>query len=294
MGPDYDDVGAIALLHAYADSGKAKILATIASTKYEGVAAVFNVFNSYCKRPAILIGVPKGKASELRDRQHWTDSVLSDYPHKIKMNGEVDDAVAVYRKVLSMQPDKSVTIVTVGFLTNLSDLLQSFPDKYSALSGRELVKRKVKQLVCMAGKFPEGNEFNVRIDAEASQYTFNNWPTPILFSGVEIGLKVRTGLPLIRNSVIKNSPVKDVFRICIPQDPQDSLGRMSWDETAVLIAIKGYKPWYKIEKGKIIVAKDGYNAWSKEALSHSYIVEALSPKIVEDAINQLIMHQPGQ
>ena len=64
MGPDYDDVGAITLLHAFADSGYAKILATVASTKYEGVAAVFNVFNTYFNRPGILIGVPKGKALE--------------------------------------------------------------------------------------------------------------------------------------------------------------------------------------------------------------------------------------
>ena len=55
MGPDYDDVGAIAMLHAYADSGYANILATVASTKYEGVAAVFNVFNTYFKRPGILL-----------------------------------------------------------------------------------------------------------------------------------------------------------------------------------------------------------------------------------------------
>src|SRR5687768_17904115 len=84
MGPDYDDVGAIAVLHAFADSGYAKILATVASTKYEGVAAVFNVFNTYFNRPGILIGVPKGKALELKDFQHWTDTVLLKYPHSIK------------------------------------------------------------------------------------------------------------------------------------------------------------------------------------------------------------------
>src|SRR6185503_20471750 len=83
MGPDYDDVGAIAMLHAYADSGYIKILATIASTKYEGVVAVFNVFNTYFNRPDVLIGVPKGKALELKDSQHWTDTVLLKYPHKI-------------------------------------------------------------------------------------------------------------------------------------------------------------------------------------------------------------------
>src|SRR5687767_4460022 len=79
MGPDYDDVGAITLLHAFADSGYIKILATMASTKYEGVAAVFNVLNTYFKKPEILIGVPKAKALELKDNQHWTDTLLQKY-----------------------------------------------------------------------------------------------------------------------------------------------------------------------------------------------------------------------
>jgi inosine-uridine nucleoside N-ribohydrolase len=239
-----------------------------------------------------LIGVPKGKALELKDRQHWTDTLLQNYPHRIKRNDDVPDATEVYRKVLASQPDKSVTIVTVGFLTNLSALLQSPPDKYSKLNGKELIKQKVKQLVCMAGRFPAGSEFNVNRDAAASQFVFNNWETPVLFSGVEIGLKIRTGLPLINNEAIKNSPVKDVFRICIPLDPQDSAGRMSWDETAVLIAIKGYKPWYDINKGKMIVAADGTNTWIKEPSPHSYLTEAQSPAIVERLINTLIMHQP--
>ena len=292
MGPDYDDVGAIALLHAFADSGYAKILATVASTKYEGVAAVFNVLNTYFNRTDLQIGVPKGKALELKDSQHWTDTLLLKYPHNIKSNNEVPDAIEVYRKVLASQPDKSVTIVTVGFLTNLSNLLQSSPDKYSKLDGKSLVKKKVKQLVCMAGRFPSGSEFNVRMDASASQFVFSSWPTPILFSGVEIGFKIKTGLPLIHTDTITNSPVKDVFRICIPLNPQDSAGRMSWDETAVLAAVKGYKPWWNIKKGKIIVANDGSNTWITGTFGHNYLIESQTPVIVEQLINKLIMHQP--
>jgi pyrimidine-specific ribonucleoside hydrolase len=292
MGPDYDDVGAIAILHAYADSGYARILATVASTKYEGVAAVFSVFNTYFKRPAIPIGVPKGNASELKDFQHWTDSLLVVYPHKIKRNDEVQSSTEVYRKALSSQPDKSVVIVTTGFLTNLADLLQSPADKYSKLDGRELVRRKVKQLVCMGGRFPSGSEFNIRIDASASRVVAENWPTSILFSGVEIGLRIRSGLPLIHNKSIRNSPVKDVFRICIPMKPEDSAGRMSWDETAVLVAIKGYTPWYTIESGRIIVNSDGSNSWARDGSSHNYLTEALSPSVPEQLINKLIMHQP--
>ena len=131
MGPDYDDVGAIAILHTLADKGEAKILATMASTKYEGVAGVLNVFNIYFNRPDIPIGVPKGDALDLRDFQHWTDTLLAKYPHKIKTNDEAADAVMLYRKILAAQPDNSVTIVNVGFLTNLSNLLNTAADGYS-------------------------------------------------------------------------------------------------------------------------------------------------------------------
>ena len=294
MGPDYDDVGAITLLHAFADSGYINILATVASTKYEGVVAVFNVLNTYFKRPGLLIGVPKSKALELKDGQHWTDTLLLKYPHKIKRNDEVLSAVEVYRRSLAAQPDRSVTIITVGFLTNLADLLQSPPDKYSKLTGKELVVKKVKQLVCMAGSFPAGNEFNVRMDAPSSKIVFENWETPILFSGVEIGMKIKTGLPLVNDQSIKNSPVKDVFRICIPLSSQDSAGRMSWDQTAVLIAVKGYKPWWNLQTGKIKVAEDGSNTWENGSSLHSYVIESHSPTLIRDQINKLIMHQPGR
>jgi len=292
MGPDYDDVGAITLLHAFADSGYINILATVASTKYEGVAAVFNVLNTYFKRPGLMIGVPNGKALELRDNQHWTDTILLNYPHKIKLNDEVLSAVEVYRKSLASQRDGSVTIITVGFLTNLADLLQSVPDKYSKLSGKELVRKKVKQLVCMAGSFPAGNEFNVRMDASSSKIVFENWETPILFSGVEIGMKIKTGLPLVNDRSIKSSPVKDAFRISIPLSPQDSAGRMSWDQTAVLIAVKGYKPWWNLQKGKIKIAENGSNTWENGNSLHSYLIETQSPIITRDLINNLMMHQP--
>ena len=292
MGPDYDDVGAITLLHALADSGQAKILATIASTKYDGVACVMNVFNTYFNRPGIPVAVPKGNASTLRDGQHWTDTLIAKYPHRIMSNNDVPDAPALYREILSKQPDHSVTIVTVGFLTNLSNLLLSKADKYSSLDGKELVRQKVKQLVCMAGRFPSGSEFNVNQDAAASQNVFSNWPTNILFSGFEIGWKIKVGLPLIHNNAIHNSPVKDVFRISIPMSAEDSAGRMSWDETAVLVAVKGYEPFYHLEYGRIQVAADGSNTWSTEGKQHAHLVETVSPEIVRAYINKLIMHQP--
>ncbi len=290
MGPDYDDVGAISLLHAYADSGYITILATMASTRYEGVAAVFNIFNTYFQRADLPIGVPGGQALTLHDWQHWTDSLLVRYPHKLKMNQEAMDAVKLYRKILAQQPPGSVTIISTGFLTNLAGLLDSKADRYSPLDGRQLVARKVKMLVCMAGRFPEGYEFNLDQDKAASKIVLQHWPTKILFSGYEIGEKIPVGLPLIHNTALAGSPVKMVFRICIPLAPEDSAGRKSWDETAVMVAVKGYLPYYRLHYGRILFCRDGKDRWLDKGRQQAYLVEAKSPKLVETYLNNAIMH----
>lgn len=292
MGPDYDDVGAITMLHAFADEGSAKILATIASTKYEGVAAVLSVFNTYFNRLGIPVGVPSQKASVLRDFQHWSDSVTKNYPHTINSNKDAADAVQLYRRILSQQPDTSVTIITVGFLTNIHNLMKSTADTISPLSGKDLIDKKVKRMVSMAGGFPEGDEFNVKIDAPASIDVFQNFTRPIVFSGFEIGKEIKTGLPLIADTNIQKSPVKDVFRISIPLAPEDSAGRMSWDETAVLVGVKGHEPYYDLKAGEIVVDAKGRNKWSTEKNRHQYLVAKSSPSDVQNVINRLIMHQP--
>lgn len=295
MGPDYDDVGAIALLHAFADSGKATILATMASNKYEGVAAVLNLFNTYFHRPNIPIGVPKGNAVNQRDTQHWTDSILRRYPHSIKLNDEAEDAVTLYRKILSAQSNHSVVIITVGFLTNLRGLLESPADKYSGLTGLELVRKKVKQLVSMAGKFPAGWEFNVLKDSVASQEVFSRWPTPVLLSGFEIGVRIKCGLPLVRDATIQNDPVKDVFRISLPLAAEDSAGRSSWDETAVLVGVCGYAPYYTVQRGRMVVMANGSDKWEDDAAGgQAHLVEARPVAEVQGVINGLMRHQPGK
>ena len=295
MGPDYDDVGAITLLHAYADSGKCKILATMASDRYSNVAAVLNVFNTYFHRPGIPIGVPGGNAPDIRDEQHWSDTIIANYPHKINKNTDANNAVPLYRKILAAQPDHSVVIVTVGFQTNLADLLETNPDKNSPLDGLQLVKKKVKLLVCMAGSFPRGKEFNITSDISAALSVSKNWPTPIIYSGFEIGSRIKTGLALIGNPAIRNSPVKDVFRIGIRHSSEDTQGRMSWDETAVFVAINGPAPWYTLRRGRMHIDTYGADTWedsTDERARHAYLVEALPAATVQKEIDRLIQHQP--
>lgn len=75
-------------------------------------------------------------------------------------------------------------------------------------------------------------------------------------------------------------------------DIQDSAGRMSWDQTAVLVAIAGYQPFYKLQEGKIEIAADGSNTWHNKDGIQYYLVKNKPESEVQEIINRMMMHQP--
>jgi pyrimidine-specific ribonucleoside hydrolase len=293
IGPDYDDVGAMAIMHALADSGKVEILATVACNQSKHIAGVMSVINTYFARPNIPIGLVGGdRAVKMVSWQKWDSVLVAKYPSRIKQNSQAQVAVELYRKTLAAEPDGSVVICTVGFLSNLNDLLKSKPDKFSTLNGQDLVKRKVKRVVLMAGRFPTGNEYNIQCDPISAKYVAENWPTEMIFSGWEIGDKLHTGIPLINNASIQNSPIKEAFAISIPQAKADANGRMSWDQTAILVAINGIEPYFSAVEGRFICKEWGGNEWNPAGKGHFYLTEKMPKLELEAVLNKLMMHQP--
>jgi len=294
MGPDFDDVGAIAILHALAAKGECEILATLASDGYPTIAPTLEVFNRYFKKPNIPIGVPGPDAPSFSCPNHWNDSLVVKYLPKLKTNKDYPSATEVYRKVLASQKDNSVVIVTVGFISNLEALLKSGPDKNSPLSGKELVAKKVKKLVAMAGGFPEGNEFNVNQHAKASMYAFQNWPTPILFSGFEIGVQIMTGNKVATHGT-KGSPVQWAYEYCLATyEKKPFLNRNSWDHTAVLCAIRNPEDYfYVIGNGTLVCNADGSNTWDADKNSnHSFLVHKYPYQKIATILDDLMLYEP--
>lgn len=294
IAPDYDDVGAMALLHAFADMGEIKILATISCNTFETTAPTLSVLNTYFNKPDIPVGITKTSLPNQICSQQWAQAIVAKYPHAIQSNYDAEDAVKLYRKILASQPDNSVTIITVGFFTNLAHILQSQPDEFSNLDGKSLVTKKVKQLVSMAaGIGKDGKsayEFNVMIDAAASQKVFMEWPTPITMSGFEIGEKIHTGIALIHNESIQNSPVKDAFTIALAKD-SNTIGRSSWDETAVLVAVRGFEPWFNYRMLNFKVENDGKNVLIPGD-KIKYLTFKQTPEEIAADIEKLMMHTP--
>lgn len=135
-----------------------------------------------------------------------------------------------------------------------------------------------------------GYEFNVVTDSKASKKVFMDWPTPVVISGYEVGEKIHTGIRLIKNDSIVNSPVKDAFQIALTRD-RNTMGRNSWDETAVWVAVRGIDPLFSYRKLNFEIKEDGKNVIIPGA-KFTYLELKESPDKIANILEDLMMHQP--
>jgi len=286
MMGDVDDVGTVALLHALAGAGEVEILGMGLSGKNPWSPLCLDALNTYFRRPDIPIGVVKGPAFDKRSK--YAETIAREFPHRLKSADEAPDAAVLYRQILAGQPDGSVVMVSVGQVTNFRNLLKTEPDRHSDLAGVGLVKRKVKAWVCMGGKIPEGREANLIHDGPAAAYAVEHWPTPIVFSGWEIGQEIMTGAGL--NSAPTSCPVRRGYEL------YNGLNhRQSWDQTAVLYAVRGLDGgladyWDVRTDGYLHVNQDGSNEWRKSPdKSHACLVRKMDPKKIAAVIEELML-----
>ena len=230
-GPDWDDAGALAMLHTYEQQGKVKILAMMCSTSCEYGAPWLDAVNTYFGRPDIPLGTLKSKTGLFENQTYFTKPIVHNWENDTYSGNLVPDAVKVYRKTLAAAADNSVTIIVTGMLTNISDLLNSAPDEYSNLSGIELVKKKVKLLSVMGGSGKGETEWNVQQDIRSAQNVVDNCPAPIVFAGYEIGDPIITGDSATLGKMEADNPIRYTYT------QQGS--RNSWDLAAVLYAVEG-------------------------------------------------------
>ncbi len=305
MAEDVDDVGAVATLHALANRGEAEILGFMVSSKNEFVGPCLDAINTWYGRTNLPIGYQRGyqfgyhnsQDSNRETPSKYAEFVATHFPHRLQRSSDAPDAAKLCRRLLAGQPDHSVTIVSVGFLCNLRDLLNSPPDDASPLAGEALVKQKVKQWVCMGGIFPGGRfpdgsgEYNLMWDTVASVRTVNDWPTPVVFSGFEIGGQIKTGSRLRETS--GQNPVRAGYELYNGLNP-----RASWDQTAVLFAVRGARDYWKLSApGYCLMhaaVPHGYNQWiaSPEGI-HRYLVAKKASAEMSRIIEGLMIEAPG-
>ena len=260
-----DDLFAMEMLYRYADQGRCRFLGIVVDREGEGHAAFADVMNTYFGHPNLPIGqVRKG----IKDAKIWTDyrrvADLKDadgqamFRRSIADYAALPDGYKLYRHLLAEQPDKSVSIISVGFLTCLAQLLESDADEYSSLNGVELVRRKVKCIYIMGGAFSQKfeSEYNFGQGIAFSQTFFRLWPKDIdmMFSPGEVGDQVyyRPEQVIADISWTDRHPIKQVYLMTDYDDP----GQRMWDPLTVIQAIEGDAAFQLSGRGWVSIDSD--------------------------------------
>ncbi len=314
---DVDDVVAVCIGNALTDRNEAELIAVVQNTAPLECAGAISVLNHFYGRDDMPIGAydintPNATLIQQQPLSYVTD-IVGHFDSPIKNSTQAKDSVAVYRRVLAAQPDRSVAISSIGIHTNLAALLKSGPDNHSPLHGRELVAQKVFLLAVMGGAYPKGKECNLMgggdqgfglhnhyVASAASSYVAAHWPpsSKIIWSGAEVGSRVQSGgagfqqrCPSVADA--RHNPCAAAM-INYEKGPNKS--RFSWDPLTTLVAVRGAEAVSTRECSdcdgvNVIDPTDGSNAWRAGPKSNQTYLVLLNGTRAGDDLDELLCHQ---
>ena len=299
MGNDIDDAMALAMIHNLEKRGHCQLLAVTSTKDHPKSAAFIDMLNTFYGQPDIPVGAVRNGATPEEGRYLKLVDEPKKYPHDLKSGNDAPNSIQLLRKVLAAQPDGSVVLAQVGFFTNFKRLLESVPDQNSRLTGRELIKKKVRLLSIMAGSFQtirDNNhylEYNVKKDIPSAQKLAKDWPTRIVWSGFEIGIAATYPHVSIERDFeyVPHHPVKDGYYAYTPP-PHD---RPTWDLTAVLYAIQPDRGYFNLStSGQVTVENDGFTRFTpkKNGRDRFLILDQLKLARLREALVQLTSEPP--
>lgn len=264
-------------------------------------------------RPTTADDVPLGayKGPWARDpnagkgtADRYVSDLVANYPSPIKNSSQVPSAVAVYRRVLAAQPDRSVAIAAIGITTNMRDLVLSGPDASSPLNGSALIAQKVKVIVWMDMMYNFGcaqhdsdDWLGPDTDCRGSaQAAVMHWPaaTKQIFS--PLGGDVLHG-SWLTGGVGHGNPCRQAFEDWL--GPGN--GRSSWDPIAVLMAVRGPAGVHCTEVnqgGHNVVDEAGKETWipgqpGQSNQSQARYTGANPQAAISFELNELLIKPPG-
>jgi purine nucleosidase len=106
-------------------------------------------------------------------------------------------------------------------------------------------------------------EYNVVQDLPASKKLVQNWPTPIVWSGFEIGIAVPYPAVSIERDFgyVPHHPAAEAY--CLYNPPPHE--RPTWDLTSVLYAVRPDRGYFGLSsRGQVTVEENGFTRFTPE------------------------------
>lgn len=299
IGNDCDDAMALAVIHALQNRGAAELLAVTLTNPDPLAGKLVDAINTFYGRPDIPIGVNPAAPAVFKESRFL--KVAGNHPHDFDP-AKAMHAVALLRKTLAKAKDGEVVLIQVGFFNNLAALLDTKSDEFSPLSGSELVKKKVKELQLMAGSFAltrDSNyflEFNVKYDIPAAQKMAKEWPTPMIWSGAEIGDAVLFPALVVDRDFgyAGKHPIYECYQL-FRATPHE---RPCFDLTSVLQAVWADRGYFTLSvPGRVEVMSDSFTKFtpaerSKSKRDQFLIVDSQQAKRARELFAALVTEAP--
>ncbi|KAL6696855.1 inosine-uridine preferring nucleoside hydrolase domain-containing protein [Trichoderma pleuroticola] len=273
---DVDDVGALTIANVLHNCGLADLRGIVLNTPSQYGPLAASSLSTYFGNNVPIAAFRPITNDTFFDSffylyGEYASKLAYNWPRKIETAASTPTPVELYRKLLSSADDKSIHIISIGFLTNLADLLRSKADHISHLSGLQLISAKVSELVVMGGQYPSGWEYNFGgEDPESTTYVVQHWPknVNVTYSGGELGGSIFSGQNLVQRCP-PDSPVLSAYQWYVGRG---STIRESWDPITTLYGILGLEWFSKIGVRPMlayandfgyntITATNGSNAW---------------------------------
>ena len=272
MGSSTDDLFALMMLYRYMDMQRCKLLGVIVDRMGKANADIVDAMNMFYGYPDIPIGL---ETNGMKNPPVWipyhnlayartVDAELM-FKRSVGDDGSYMEAYKLYRKLLSEQPDSSVTIASIGFVTSLANLLESGPDEYSPLNGVELVRSKVKTIYAMGGVFGKAVEpdynFLQAIDFSLKFFDLLPKEVDVVFSPGEVGdpLDYRPEQVIADLDWTDCHPIKWTYQFL-----NCDTGQKMWDPQAVINAVEGDDLYKLSPRGWVKLTRNGETIFTED------------------------------
>lgn len=189
--PGQDDAAAIMLALGSPELEILGITTVAGNVPLSRTSTNARIILEFCARTDVKVfaGAAKPIARPLITAEHVHGKTGLDGPelHEPQMPLQAEHAVDFIIETLRSEPEGTVTLCTLGPLTNIATAIQKAPD----------IASRVRELVMMGGGFFEGGnitpaaEFNIYVDPEAAAVVFQSG-IPIVMMPLDVTHKVLT------------------------------------------------------------------------------------------------------
>jgi purine nucleosidase len=274
-----DSVLAVGLLHGLQTKGDCTVAIVTLSRPNLAVAGYLDVIERYYRGPAGNFSQvpPIGMCTEgspgetlpafVEPFKNKKPDGTPVYQNEVNDVNQTGDSALLIRNYLQAQYDQNCFFVLSGPATNLAAALDFDQVK-------ELLAVKAKYLVIAGGASPSGPvDVRIKADIRAFKKLLAQWPTPIFFSGNEVGAALEfPGLSLDKNApgFVADQPVGDAYRANQPM-PYNA---PSWAMAAALYAGRPKEGYFKLSPpGEVSVDEQGRTSFvAAEKGKHQYLI----------------------